>query len=78
MGRPVEVEIDLEIDRGNPGNDATGRRPGGSAATKRVRPGQSVFDNRRGLLLTAEQLAGPAAPNYLLRRPYVYSRQNLL
>lgn len=53
----------------------------GSSASARVRraaPADIARNPRRGLLLTSEQLAGPPAPSYLMRRAYVYGRQNLL
>lgn len=51
---------------------------GVSAAKRRRSPGDGMLNPRRGLLLTAEQLAGPPAPAYLMRGAYVYGRQNLL
>lgn len=72
---------------GDPGGGSGGGRGlpavssprGGTVVPRKVKPlPHSVFNNRRGLLLNVEQLAGPAAPNYLLRAPYVYGRQSLL
>jgi hypothetical protein len=57
----------------------TAKAPSASLASRaRKTPTDSLFQPRRGLLLTAEQLAGPPAPAYLLRSPYVFGRQNLL